>query len=606
MGNCSCSNNNPETYTERIQAISNMLEDEDLNFVQQETLTFSDLTNSAITIQNAFRSLVARKKFRKYFYEKLKKKKELIFAVSDLSTNDIFFNQFQEYEFSIKGLSSLQAQIENFYYSFFDIDFLRSAENIVKINTIKNLNYGDILSQSMRKFIIYQMREEFYLGADIEGIFSTTTVNNEIKISDFDPMEDLFDEIDYENIPQLSIRLDKDFLFNNTNDKLKGFEGLGDENADSNTMKDTDDFAKLIIRQSKGRMTSKAKYNKSTFMELLLSKRKESDSNKLSSEFLHHYSIGAKEKYNHDYRNWKTGSGQEMQRCKLFASPSDEIIHTQTSSHTNSNTNTNIHSTSDIYFRRFIDDCEIRKNKKYINKSFQDPLSKIIYSGSFNESSQTKEGLGIEYFTDPSLSRDCYYRYCGYFYKNKYHGIGMLIKANEAYYGEFRNGKENGYGFYYSKEVSYSGFFIDGKYHGYGEIQIKNKYLYEGLWREGLKEIFGYFKSNDGNEFSGEFQENHIEGVGRFKWRTGQSYLGQWKNDMMNGIGEYTYKNNDKFVGYYKNDLKNGKGIYFFDNGIRIKGWWEKGKKEGCFMYYPSNSTKGVQIMYENDAQLKI
>ena len=47
----------------------------------------------------------------------------------------------------------------------------------------------------------------------------------------------------------------------------------------------------------------------------------------------------------------------------------------------------------------------------------------------------------------------------------------------------------------------------------------------------------------------------------------GVIYDGNWKNDIKEGKGIMLYNNDDRYEGYFKNDRIVGKGIMFHNNG---------------------------------------
>ena len=56
------------------------------------------------------------------------------------------------------------------------------------------------------------------------------------------------------------------------------------------------------------------------------------------------------------------------------------------------------------------------------------------------------------------------------------------------------------------------------------------------------------------------------EGKGKFYYNIEdymeKVYDGEWKNDMREGRGIETWTDGERFEGYFINDLRNGKGVY--------------------------------------------
>jgi hypothetical protein len=86
-----------------------------------------------------------------------------------------------------------------------------------------------------------------------------------------------------------------------------------------------------------------------------------------------------------------------------------------------------------------------------------------LYEGYFNEG--LREGIGLYTYKETGNT------YEGEWLKNKKHGIGKMLFANEGeYFGRFENGKRHGEGmFKYSKTKNiYSGSWQYGNKHGKG------------------------------------------------------------------------------------------------------------------------------------------
>ena len=68
-------------------------------------------------------------------------------------------------------------------------------------------------------------------------------------------------------------------------------------------------------------------------------------------------------------------------------------------------------------------------------------------------------------------------------------------------------------------------------------------------------------KEYENGIYEGEFRNEIREGKGKMIWNDGDRYEGEWKNDNKNGIGIYYYNNGDKYEGEFKNNAYEGKGI---------------------------------------------
>jgi len=73
------------------------------------------------------------------------------------------------------------------------------------------------------------------------------------------------------------------------------------------------------------------------------------------------------------------------------------------------------------------------------------------------------------------------------------------------YIGEIKYGLRHGQGkFITQNEVSvYEGNWKDGLKNGYGVLTVKDNYKFEGQWKEGVRHGFGKITWNNGNVFEG-------------------------------------------------------------------------------------------------------
>lgn len=51
-------------------------------------------------------------------------------------------------------------------------------------------------------------------------------------------------------------------------------------------------------------------------------------------------------------------------------------------------------------------------------------------------------------------------------------------------------------------------------------------------------------------------------------------YEGEFKNGLKNGQGKYKYATGDTYEGTFLNDLKHGQGKMEFQNGDKYQGGW--------------------------------
>ena len=140
---------------------------------------------------------------------------------------------------------------------------------------------------------------------------------------------------------------------------------------------------------------------------------------------------------------------------------------------------------------------------------------------------------------------------------------------NSVYEGEFKNDLKDGYGI-----EKYS----DGS-------------IYKGYFKEGLKDGKGILmlKGENNSKYEGEFKKNKICGKGKFKWNDKKEYYGEWDNNEISGFG-ILVEENVKHIGYFKNDKKNGYGASFYpEQSFVLIGKWEDDAIEGPSIILPLN-----------------
>lgn len=108
-------------------------------------------------------------------------------------------------------------------------------------------------------------------------------------------------------------------------------------------------------------------------------------------------------------------------------------------------------------------------------------------------------------------------QFSGQLRRGKLHGHGKHTSANgEVYQGEFRDDLRNGHGLQVFGDLSYEGEFRNGDWNGRGVLQLDN-----------------------GSRYEGEFRDGEFWGHGVYVWANGRRYEGEWRNDQPNGFGRY-------------------------------------------------------------------
>lgn len=166
------------------------------------------------------------------------------------------------------------------------------------------------------------------------------------------------------------------------------------------------------------------------------------------------------------------------------------------------------------------------------------------------------------------------------------------MSNGDSYEGEFENGKANGHGRFkkhkdsekrYNKdemhEFNYTGEWKDNKPDGLGK-QLENGQMYDGDFKQGIKEGQGTQEYRDGSIYVGAWKNNQKHGYGKMKYGNGDLYKGYFVNDRMDGKGVFSTKQLGKiYDGEWKNNVYHGHGEYYDEQSNQMKeGLWFNGK----------------------------
>lgn len=75
--------------------------------------------------------------------------------------------------------------------------------------------------------------------------------------------------------------------------------------------------------------------------------------------------------------------------------------------------------------------------------------------------------------------------------------------------------------------------------------------------------------------YQGSFKNGLKEGKGLYKYPNGDVYEGEWLNNEKSGYGIYKYSEGFFYEGNFKHNLKDGPGKFHKD-GLIIEGLWEQ------------------------------
>ena len=119
----------------------------------------------------------------------------------------------------------------------------------------------------------------------------------------------------------------------------------------------------------------------------------------------------------------------------------------------------------------------------------------------------------------------------------------------------------------------------NGIYIGEGELNIKKgrggfifknneikNYYWIGYWENNKREKYGKFFNDKGKLiYEGDYKNDLKNGEGIYYYNNGDKYEGEWVNGIREGKGIFYWKNGDKWEGYFHNDLLDGEGMFYND-----------------------------------------
>ena len=151
--------------------------------------------------------------------------------------------------------------------------------------------------------------------------------------------------------------------------------------------------------------------------------------------------------------------------------------------------------------------------------------------------------------------------YIGRYVRNVMEGDGQIsLMDGSNYKGNFKGGVFDGVGKLKNMFTGseYIGEFVRGKYEGIGEETLKDGSKYIGHFQKGKRSGLGRLI---------EIQDGCLEKV---------IYNGNWKDNLKDGYGNFTYTNGDRYKGGFTKDLRCGRGIFLKEDGWKLDGEWNE------------------------------
>ncbi|CDW73108.1 morn repeat protein [Stylonychia lemnae] len=140
---------------------------------------------------------------------------------------------------------------------------------------------------------------------------------------------------------------------------------------------------------------------------------------------------------------------------------------------------------------------------------------------------------------------------------------------------------------------------------GRGRYIWSSGQVYDGLWKNGLRNLYGRYVYVSGNYYIGEWKDSKINGYGKYYENSGDYYEGQYLNGKRQGLGLYKYISGDQYYGQWVNENRQGVGVFTFKNGDIYLGQWMNGQVHGIQMYIPKDGGYIEISRYKNNKRIK-
>lgn len=227
-----------------------------------------------------------------------------------------------------------------------------------------------------------------------------------------------------------------------------------------------------------------------------------------------------------------------------------------------------------ITFLSFLDPkslIQVRQlSRKYYNLSYDDVLWKTVCNKSNIEFKQVLPGKNWEWVTKSQVFKP----------QPEPSAVGTAPHCRGVYAGDWLDSQPHGYGFYKDDWCTYIGQWSNGKTEGVGKMIYVDGESLEGIYANGepVKAIKHY---KNGDIYDGEWREKMRNGYGEYKWIVGDRYVGNWEHGNLHGNGTYYWSDKRTYVGNWVNHNQEGFGIFEWPDGHKYEGNWQHGKRHG-------------------------
>ena len=175
----------------------------------------------------------------------------------------------------------------------------------------------------------------------------------------------------------------------------------------------------------------------------------------------------------------------------------------------------------------------------------------------------------------------------GYFTDSKINGIVYFCNCNvetSTFFGEYKDNIPEGYGIYSRKGFTLEG--MNWNKNALNDIGVaiwEEGEMYEGEFKNNVKEGIGLYRWADGTTYMGQFQKGKITGLGKMQFANGNVYEGQFNEGYITGWGKFVWDDGKYYIGNYLNNKKDGFGLFVWnlDPLSAVIGFWSQGKQNG-------------------------
>ncbi len=120
-----------------------------------------------------------------------------------------------------------------------------------------------------------------------------------------------------------------------------------------------------------------------------------------------------------------------------------------------------------------------------------------------------------------------------------------------------------------------------GEKDGTGKMEYANGDVYEGQWKNNLRNGKGKITFVNKSTYDGTWSKDQITGKGVYTYFNGDVYEGTFDKGVRTGFGKMTYGNGDVYEGHWKKNRREGEGKLHYKNGNKFVGHWKKDLREG-------------------------